>query len=299
MRSAQSAGPVILDLQWLGRPRRIGAWRLGDVLIDCGPATCLHRLLEACGDWRPRALMLTHVHFDHAGAAGELVARWPGLQIFVHRRGARHLISPERLENSARRVFGTAFDERFGALTPVPEANVLPLDGGETIHGLRTMATPGHASHHLAFLAESSGWAFPGDVAGVRLQETGPVLLPTPPPDIDLTLWRESVDRIDAWGAAKLGLPHFGEVREPRSHLEEVRSALTRQRKLAERRVTRATYVATMRDELSLPVGVGDLDDLEIVVPLDQNHVGLERWVRRVEAGVAPKTPASCFADGY
>lgn len=273
--------PVIVDLQWLGRPRRIGAWRFGDVLVDCGPTTCLDQLLAACGDWQPRALLLTHIHFDHAGGAGELAARWAGLEIYVHRIGARHLASPERLEASARRVFGAGFDERFGALRPVPEENLRPLDGGERIHGLRVMATPGHASHHLAFLDESSGWAFPGDVAGVRLHDGGPVLVPTPPPDIDVELWRASIDQLDAWDAASLALPHFGTIGEPRAHLTAVRAALSRQGELVQSGISREAYVAMMRDELAAtdPEAV---QDLETVVPLDQNYVGLERWASGV-----------------
>src|SRR5579862_7343734 len=104
--------PAIIDLHWLGRAGLIGAWRVGDVLVDCGPATTLDALLAAIGSWQPRALLLTHIHFDHGGAAGALVERWPDLEVVVHERGARHLIAPERLEASARRVFGDDFDRR-------------------------------------------------------------------------------------------------------------------------------------------------------------------------------------------
>jgi glyoxylase-like metal-dependent hydrolase (beta-lactamase superfamily II) len=278
-----TAAPLLIDLRWLGRPGRIAAWRVGDVLIDCGPRTCLEQLLAACGDWRPRALLLTHIHFDHAGAAGELVARWPDLEVWVHRRGARHMVAPERLEASARRVFGAAFDERFGPLTPVPEANIRALDGGERVHGFAALDTPGHASHHLAFLRAEDGWAFPGDVAGVRLVRDGPVLLPTPPPDVDLERWAASVDAVVRREPERLALPHFGVVEDPARFLDEARAAIARQRDLALGGGAggETHYVATLRAELGRSLSAAALADYEIVVPLDQNFVGLQRWATK------------------
>ena len=173
-----STAPAAVDVAWLGRPGCIAVWRVGDNLIDCGPTTALPGLLEALGDWRPRRLILTHIHFDHAGAAGVLAQRWPDLEVYVHRRGAHHMASPERLESSARRVFGEAFDALFGTLQPIPEQRLHPLDGGETIGGLQIAYTPGHASHHVCMLDES-GFAFVGDVAGVRLEAGEPVFAPS------------------------------------------------------------------------------------------------------------------------
>lgn len=277
-----SAGPSLIDLMWMGRPRCIGVWRVGDNLIDCGPRTCAEQLIDALGDRQPRRLILTHIHFDHAGAAGTLVRRWPDLQVVVHRRGARHLVSPERLEASARRVFGKEFDARFGTLDPVPKENIRPLDGGEVVDGLRSAATPGHASHHLAFLHDS-GYAFVGDVAGVRLDSVGPVLLPTPPPDIDLELWATSVGLVSSWQPQALALSHFGLIEEPGPHLDEVRHDLKRQAKIIHRGATPAEYVATMRGALLRDGAADRLDDYEVVVPLAQNHAGLARWCERME----------------
>lgn len=267
---------LVFDLGWLGRPGLIGAWRDGDLLVDCGPSTCLDALLSACGEWRPKALLLTHIHFDHAGAAGELTRRWPDLEVFVHRRGARHLAAPERLEASARRVFGTDFDRRFGPMRPVPSENIRPLDGGETVHGMVAEATPGHAKHHLAYFSED-GSAYAGDVAGVRLGVEEPVLLPAPPPDIDLDQWDASLRLIAARQPQRLLLPHFGEFDDPDSHLDAVRGELIRQRELAgwdsgER------YEEAMREALARSVPEEHRADYELVVPLDQNHLGLRRW---------------------
>jgi glyoxylase-like metal-dependent hydrolase (beta-lactamase superfamily II) len=276
----ETASSEPLDLQWLGRPRRIAAWRVGDVLVDCGPRTSVDQLLEAVGEWRPRALLLTHIHLDHAGAAGALVARWPDLEIWVHRRGARHLIDPERLVASARRVFGDAFDRKFGGMDPVPEANIRPIDGGERMHGFLSLYTPGHASHHVAYLHEATGRGFVGDAAAVRLAHRGPVLPPTPPPDIDVGQWLASVDALAAWGAASFGLPHFGSVDDAEAHLDAVRTALRRHADAAAS-LDQVSYVDAMEGEL-MRDAVGELlDDYLVVVPLDQNYVGLRRSLER------------------
>src|SRR5579862_2381283 len=171
-----------VDLGYEGRGRVLGAWRHGELLIDCGPGSCVERLLEELGDEPPRALLLTHVHLDHAGAAGALVARWPQLPVYVHPRGAPHLADPSRLVASARRVFGERFDGLLGEVRPVPSENLRTIEDGMQIGSIACAWTPGHAWHHVAFLERDSGVAFPGDVAGVRLA-ADVVVPPTPPPD--------------------------------------------------------------------------------------------------------------------
>jgi glyoxylase-like metal-dependent hydrolase (beta-lactamase superfamily II) len=278
--SVAGAEPALFDLRWMGRTNCIAAWLARDVLVDCGPATTLDTLLDALGDRQPRALLLTHIHFDHAGAAGALVERWPDLEVWVHRRGARHLAAPERLEASARRVFGDTFDERFGSLTPVPERNLRPLDGGESVYGYCVLDTPGHASHHVAYLEEATGRAFVGDVAATRLFDGGPVLPATPPPDIDIDIWLDSLRVLVAREPTWLGLPHFGAVRDPMQHLDAAGEAVRRHAELA-RSLDCDTYVRRVRNELSATLEPDEVADHALTVDLPQNHAGLRRWADR------------------
>ena len=269
-----------VDVRWMDRPRCIAAWRIRDNLIDCGPTTTLPHLLEALDGWRPRRLILTHIHFDHAGAAGALAREWPELEVYVHRRGAGHMASPERLEASARRVFGDEFDARFGPLVPIPEHRLHPLDGGETIDGLRIAYTPGHASHHVCML-DDSGWAFVGDVAGVRLDPGEPVFAPSPPPDIDIDLWLESVAQVAAWRPSKLGITHYGVVDEPETHLAAISDDLRREAALIRSGIGADEYVERMTGVLIDGGARERVSDYGLTVPLRQNHAGLVRWLDR------------------
>jgi glyoxylase-like metal-dependent hydrolase (beta-lactamase superfamily II) len=264
----------------MGRSSCIAAWLTRDVLVDCGPATTFDTLLDALGDRQPRALLLTHIHFDHAGAAGALVQRWPDIEVWVHRRGARHLAAPERLEASARRVFGPTFDERFGSLIPIPERNLRPLDGGESVYGYRVLDTPGHASHHVAYLVDATGQAFVGDVAATRLFDGGPVLPATPPPDIDIDLWLDSLRVLMSRGPTWLGLPHFGSVEDPSEHLDAAAEAVRRHAELASSLDCDA-YVCTVRDELSASLEPDAVAAHTLTVDLAQNYAGLRRWAER------------------
>jgi glyoxylase-like metal-dependent hydrolase (beta-lactamase superfamily II) len=204
----------IIDVRHLGRERVIGCWELDGVLIDPGPESCLATLLEGLGEVEPRAILLTHIHFDHAGATGALLRRWPELPVYVHRSGARHLADPSRLVASATRIYGEdGMREMWGEVVPVAEASMHPLDGGETVLGeYRVAYTPGHASHHVCYLHEPSGAAIVGDVAGVRIDPVDLVVAPTPPPDIDVEAWDASLEILRGWAPEMLGLTHFGAV---------------------------------------------------------------------------------------
>ena len=269
-----------VDVRWMDRPGCIGAWRIRDTLIDCGPTTTLPHLLQALDGWQPKRLILTHIHFDHAGAAGALAQEWPELEVYVHRRGARHMASPERLEASARRVFGDEFDARFGGLVPIPEERLHPLDGGETIDGLQIADTPGHASHHVCMLDES-GWAFVGDVAGVRLDPGEPVFAPTPPPDIDIDQWLASVALVADWRPTRLGITHYGVVDDPEPHLAAIADDLRREAELIRSGIEADDYVEVMTDALVSGGAVDRVSDYAMTVPLRQNYAGLQRWLER------------------
>src|SRR5665811_2629622 len=163
---------------------------------------------------------LTHIHLDHAAATGALVRRWPELEVYVHERGAPHLVDPAKLLASAERLYGAENMRRlWGEIVPVPEANVKPLEGGETVQGMRVAYTPGHASHHVCYLHEASGMAFVGDVAAVSVPGTGLVVPPTPPPDIDVERWLDSIGIVEQWQPTRLGLTHFGAIDDPAPHL--------------------------------------------------------------------------------
>src|SRR5258705_7573767 len=161
-----------IDVRHLGREHVICAWQAGDVLIDPGPESTVETLLSELEEREPRAILLTHIHFDHAGAAGALARLWPEVEIVVHEHGARHLADPERLVASARRLYGEDFDRLWGEVVPIDPERLRVIEGGETVHGFRVAYTPGHARHHVCYLHQYSGWAFTADVAGVRIHET-------------------------------------------------------------------------------------------------------------------------------
>ena len=269
-----------IDLLHLGREKVICAWLADGVIVDLGPQSCEETLLAALGDERPRALLLTHIHFDHAGAAGSLVRRWPDLPVYVHERGARHLADPSRLVASAGRLYGgdQGLRRLWGEVVPVPEENLRVLAGGEQgIEGdFRVRYTPGHASHHVCYLHEPSGRAFVGDVAGVRIPPHAYTLAPTPPPDIDVDAWERSLALVAEWEPASLALTHFGEADDPPAQLAACREALRAQVELLERTDANG-FEAGMR-ERARAVGGEDAESLLQAAPPDQIRLGLERW---------------------
>ncbi|HEY5334290.1 MAG TPA: MBL fold metallo-hydrolase, partial [Solirubrobacterales bacterium] len=216
----------LIDVRHLGRERVIGCWEVDGILIDPGPQSSMDTLLEELGDLTPRAILLTHIHLDHAAATGAMVELWPDLQVYVHVRGARHMVDPSRLLASAARLYGDRMKELWGRIVPVPEANVTVLEGGERILGMEVAHTPGHASHHVSYLHRDTGTAFVGDVAGCRIMPSNLTIAPTPPPDIDIEQWEASLDLIGAWRPTRLALTHFGTVAEPAAQLETVRRRL-------------------------------------------------------------------------
>src|SRR4051794_18470837 len=217
----------------LGRPHVIGCWEGDRALVDPGPESSIGTVLEALGDQRPEAVLLTHIHLDHAAATGALVRRWPELEVYVHERGAPHLIDPSKLLASAERLYGDNMAYLWGEILPVPESNVRLLGGGETVLGMRVAYTPGHASHHVCYLHEESGTAFVGDVAACQIPPSNLIVPPTPPPDIDIGVWEESLNLVSGWAPQRLALTHFGAVEnDVPGYLETARSRLRQEAEL-------------------------------------------------------------------
>jgi len=275
-----------IDVMHLGRDRVICCWQVGDVLIDPGPTSTLDTLLAALGDERPRALYLTHIHLDHAGGSGSLVQRWPDLQVFVHERGAKHMIDPEKLMASASRLYGDDMDRLWGAMVPVPEENVHILTGGEELEGGFEVAyTPGHASHHVSFLHRESGTAFVGDVGGVRIPPSPLALPPTPPPDIDVEAWHASIDLVAGWRPRQLAMTHFGASDDVQEQLSQVSRRLDAWGVLARDR-DEAGFIEAITEEIERASDDPDTEaSFTQAAPPEQLYAGLKRyWSKKADA---------------
>jgi glyoxylase-like metal-dependent hydrolase (beta-lactamase superfamily II) len=272
-----------IDVRHMGREKVICAWVVDGVIVDPGPQSTEETLLAALDGEAPRALLLTHIHFDHAGATGSLVRRYPDLPVYVHERGAPHLAKPEKLVASAGRLYGGEEGLRrlWGEVVPVPEENLRVLTGGERdIEGaFRVEYTPGHASHHVSYLHEPSGWAFVGDMGGVRIPPGDFTLAPTPPPDIDVAAWERSIDTIAAWRPAALALTHFGAAEEPEAQLARCREALHAQADLVAEHDLDG-FVAAIEARIREAAG-SDAESVRLAAPPDQLYQGLDRWRRK------------------
>ena len=279
---ASAAEPELIDLHHLGRAHVIGAWLLGDVIVDPGPSSCVAKLLAAIDGRRPRVLALTHIHLDHAGAAGSLALRYPELEVWVHANGARHLIDPSKLVGSAARLYGSEMERMWGEVLPVPAERVRALEGGEAIGDFRVAYTPGHASHHVCYLHTPSGTAFTGDVAGVRI-DGGCALPPTPPPDIDVDAWLESLRALAAWRPSRLALTHFGAYADVAQHLAALRAELGRLSELA-RELDEEGFAAAVRARVRENARGDTAAAYEQAMPPWQSYQGLVRATAQAQA---------------
>ncbi len=271
-----------IDVRHLGREGVICCWRVGDVLIDPGPESSLDTVVDALGGEPPRVLILTHIHLDHAGAAGSIVKRWPEVEVYVHERGAPHLEDPSKLLASAQRLYGDDMDRLWGEVLPVPGKRLHALAGGETVEGFRVAYTPGHASHHVCYLHEDSGRAFVGDVAGVSIGGGDLVLPPTPPPDIDLEAWNDSLSLLAEWRPESLGITHFGVVDDVFARLAVMRDRLTAWGTLA-RELDAQAFEEHIREEVSAAVDEQTAGAYLQAVPPEQQWHGLDRYWRKRE----------------
>jgi glyoxylase-like metal-dependent hydrolase (beta-lactamase superfamily II) len=230
----------VLDLEFLGNERAISAFLLkttdGPVLIECGPYSTWSALTAALATHQItpeqiRHVFLSHIHFDHAGAAWALART--GAFVHVHPAGAAHLANPEKLYNSARMIYGENMDKLWGAMEPIDPELIAQPAHNQTItvgqYSFTALHTPGHAVHHIAWLVTEAGSAektiFTGDVAGVKIDQ-GPVVPPCPPPDIQVEDWLQSIETLRAASADRLMLTHFGEITEVETHLSHLENVL-------------------------------------------------------------------------
>ena len=301
-------GITCTDLNFLGYPRIIATAVLqspaGVALVDPGPSTCLDTLRGslaeqgiAVGDLR--AILLTHIHLDHAGATGTLVRENPEIQVYVHERGAPHMADPAKLLHSATRLYGDDMDRLWGEFLPVPKANLHVLTGGERIaaadRDLEVAYTPGHASHHVSFFDRASGIAFVGDTGGIRTGAELFAMPPTPPPDIDIDLWKSSVALIERWQADTLFITHFGAHGAPAAHLaslvEHLDGMAALAREIVELEATdderAARFTTDCRRYLRRHMADTAAALYDRAAPLDQCWLGLARYWKKRGVGVA------------
>jgi glyoxylase-like metal-dependent hydrolase (beta-lactamase superfamily II) len=271
-----------LDLHFLGEDRAIAAYLVetddGIALFDCGPASTVERLVEAIGEHGlaltdVRHLLLSHIHLDHSGAAGDLVRAHPGLTVWVSEIGAPHLVDPSRLESSARRLFGEAFDRLWGSSTPVPGSNIRIAAGDAA--GWEAFPTPGHASHHVCYFRD--GTLLAGDACGVRIPPSAYVQPVSPPPDIDLEAWRASIDAIEQRDPDELALIHFGVVTDAADHLRRLRDELEVWSERVHGGMTEDEFVAAILEDAG-----PDAKRYSSVFTFAMSYAGLRRyWEKR------------------
>ena len=272
-----------IDVLHLGRDRVICAYEVDGVIVDPGPASSVDTQIDRLGPTEPRVLLLTHIHLDHAGATGVLCRRYPKLRVYVHEVGAPHLVDPSKLLKSAGRLYGEHMWELWGEVAPVPEERITALTGGESVEGFRVAYTPGHATHHVSYLHEESGAAYVGDVAGVRIPPYDHTIAPTPPPDIDVEAWLDSLHTVACWNPQTLGLTHFGQVTEVTDHLHRMRTALVHSAERA-RMKDEETFIARLEEELVDATDPATVEAYEQAAPPNQLYMGLERyWRKRAE----------------
>jgi glyoxylase-like metal-dependent hydrolase (beta-lactamase superfamily II) len=307
--TATSMNPVIVfDLNWVGHPRAIASalLRSGDsaVLIDPGPSSCVATLREQLARNGMRvsdltAILLTHIHLDHAGSTGTLVRENPNLQVYVHEKGAPHMNDPVKLLHSATRLYGDDMTPLFGEFLPVPAANLQALRGGEVLplagRKLRVLYTPGHASHHVTYFDSNEGTAFVGDTAGLSAHGHRFILPATPPPDISLELWDTSLDAVAALHPQRLFLTHFSYSNQPAEHIANYRGILhhwsERVASILASGLDEEASIRKFSDEVAADaarvISTEEFANYEFTAALNLSWMGLLRYHRKRAAGTS------------
>lgn len=302
--------PEIIDLNFQGSANVIACAVLrtpdGLALVDPGPTSCLATLEAGLASMGAslsdvRTLLLTHIHLDHAGAAGTIARRVPGVRVMVHERGAPHMIDPAKLIASATRLYGDQMDRLWGAFEPVPaDAVQIVRDNDEVAIGgrpLRVRETPGHAVHHVTYFDPAERVAYVGDTGGIHVSH-GYVLAPTPPPDIDLEAWADSLDRIEALEASRLVLTHYGIVDGVPGHLARFRQTLRRTADIVRETLAGPgddeekirAFTERLRADVRQVMPEADAQATELAAPFGQLWQGLARYFRkRASASLPPQ----------
>ncbi|MGH9222942.1 MAG: MBL fold metallo-hydrolase [Acidimicrobiales bacterium] len=251
------------------------------VLIETGSQSSAPSLRKALADLGVgphdlAAVVVTHIHLDHAGGVGDVAAAFPDATVHVHELGARHLADPTRLVSSAGRVYGDLLDSLYGRLAPTPAERIQALDDGETVGTLTAVHSPGHAKHHLALHDSASGLLFVGDAVGVKLPDVGVLRPATPPPDFDLELALSSLRRFGERSPSALALAHFGVLPDPPADvLAEAEEALCQWAEVAEK-----AWEAGGDIDGALAEAFGHAHErVEILNGVHSNAAGLRRWL--------------------
>ena len=304
----EKMNPIVIDTKMHGGDGITAAFLLRaeqTALIETGPKSsypvvraALHDLGVDHLDW----IIVTHIHLDHAGAAGTLAHDFPDAKVAVHTVGAPHLVSPAKLWASAGRIYGDQMDRLWGGIDPIPEERILTLDDGDEIdlgdRRLVAVNTPGHARHHHSFLDDSTGIAFCGDALGVRLPDVGVVRPATPPPEFHLEDTVKSIERLRGISPSALWLTHFGAadigpdpldvdaacdaaIASLRKWEEWIRSARTKSTDLDE--VT-AQVRTSARSDMESAVAPEDAERMEQTTSYRMNVSGYMRYIDKSEA---------------
>jgi glyoxylase-like metal-dependent hydrolase (beta-lactamase superfamily II) len=306
VRTSEIAPGIVEIDTLLGGWRKVTAGYLvhGDapVLVETGSQSSVRVLLEALASLGVRpgdlaGVAVTHIHLDHAGGVGDVARAFPGATVYVHEKGARHLVDPTRLIESAARVYGPLLDSLYGRLDPTPAERIHVLADGEEIRVspdrvLTTVDSPGHAKHHLALHDSASGILFAGDAVGVRLPDAGVLRPSTPPPDFNLDQAVHSLRRFAQRRPAGIALAHYGLLADPAEVLSEAEETLRAWADVAERAWRAGDDIAAALEK-AFAADVSDVDaahreKLDTLNGVHSNAAGFRRWLdTRADGGPA------------